>query len=391
MSGADGERETGETGGAEGAIDRDRLAAAVLSEMLEPGQLQYYALVAEHGAARALERLMREAPLLTPVRGYLLRTGDPWARGRRLIERARGVGARLVLMSDPEWPRRLCDLASLTVEDPGAAPPIGLWVRGKSSLEQVCERSIALVGARAATQYGTHATAELAAGLVRRGWTVISGAAYGIDGAAHRGALWAEGHTVAVLGCGVDRPYPTGHARLLGRIAETGLIISEWPPGSGPRRHRFLIRNRVIAALARGVVVTEAARRSGSRLTARRAQELDRVVMALPGPVSSAMSLGPHELIRDWQARLVTSAADVIAEVGELRDVFAESAGHLEPELEALAARILNATPQRQAVSVERLAAACKASPRQVRAVLPQLVMRGELRERPEGFTRSAR
>ncbi|MGH3426902.1 MAG: DNA-processing protein DprA [Terriglobales bacterium] len=388
MSGTEGGRDAGETGGVEGAIGRDRLATAVLSEMLEPGQLQYYALVAEHGAAGALERLMREAPLLTSVRGYLRRTGDPWLRGRRLIERARGMATRLVLMSDSEWPRQLCDLASLTVEDPAAAPPVGLWVRGRFPLEQLCERSIALVGARAATPYGTRVTAELAAGLVRRGWTVISGAAYGIDGAAHRGTLWAEGRTVAVLGCGVDRPYPTGHARLLGRIAETGLIISEWPPGSGPRRHRFLIRNRVIAALARGVVVTEAARRSGSRLTARRAQELGRVVMALPGPVSSTMSLGPHELIRDWQARLVTSAADVIAEVGELRDVFAESAGHLEPELEALAARILDTAPQRQPVSVERLAAACEVSPRQVRAVLPQLVMRGQLRERPEGFTR---
>ncbi|MGH3802838.1 MAG: DNA-processing protein DprA [Pseudonocardiaceae bacterium] len=392
------------TAGHPRTVERDRIAAAALSELVEPGLLEYYALVVQHGPAGALDRLLAEAPgdvasadgevaAAASAHGAALRrrlrASDPYERGAHLLEKAQRVGARLLIESDTQWPHQLTDLAALTVDDSAAAPPIALWVRGSHSLATICRKSVAIVGARAATSYGTRSTAELASGLTRRGWTVVSGAAYGIDGAAHRGALWADGLTVAVLACGVDRAYPIGHTRILERIADTGAVVSEWPPGSGPLRHRFLIRNRVIAGLARGVVVTESARRSGSRLTARRAQELGRAVMALPGPVTSPMSAGPHELLRDWQARLVTSAADVIAEVGELREIFDESESGTDPQLDAeLIDRVMRAMPREASVSLLWLVGACEASPRQLRAILPSLVMRGLLIERSDSFAR---
>ena len=164
------------------------------------------------------------------------------------------------LPGDAEWPAQLDDL--------GDARPIGLWVRGRPNLRMWALRSVAVVGARACTEYGAHMAATLGAGLAERGWVVVSGAAYGVDGAAHRGALAAGGATVAVLACGVDVAYPRGHTELIGRIAEQGLVVGELPPGDHPTPSRFILRNRVIAALTRGTVVVEAAlpqRLSGHR------------------------------------------------------------------------------------------------------------------------------
>jgi DNA processing protein len=153
---------------------------------------------------------------------------------------------------------------------------------------------------------------EIAADLGERGWTVVSGGAYGIDAAAHRGALAAEAVTIAVLACGVDYPYPAGHADLFAAIAGQGLVISEWPPGRHPARTRFLVRNRVIAALGCGTVIVEAGERSGALNTARHAATLGKPLMAVPGPVTSAQSAGCHRIIRDWGASCVTRAADII-------------------------------------------------------------------------------
>ena len=130
------------------------------------------------------------------------------------------------------------------------APPIALWVRGPGALDELCDQAAAIVGARAATGYGPHMAGEFGAGLAAAGFTVVSGAAIGVDGAAHRGALAAGGPTVAVLACGIDRSYPAAHEALLDRIAATGVVVSEYPPGSVPARHRFLVRNRLIAGLA---------------------------------------------------------------------------------------------------------------------------------------------
>jgi DNA processing protein len=218
-------------------------------------------------------------------------------------------------------------------------------------------KSVALVGARACTEYGAHIAATLAADLAERGWVVVSGGAYGVDGAAHRGALGAGGATVAVLACGVDRPYPRGHSRLIGRIAEQGLVVGELPPGEHPTPSRFIVRNRVIAALTRGTVVIEAAHRSGSLATARAAGRLGRFVMGVPGPVTSALSAGVHELLRG-EALLVSDAADVVELVGDMGALAPDRRGPVLPRdlLEPAARRILAALPARGTASAAEIA-----------------------------------
>jgi DNA processing protein len=217
-------------------------------------------------------------------------------------------GIRLVCPGEPEWPTQLGAL--------GDAGPVVLWLRGTSDLRYACLRSVSLVAARAATAYGTHVCTEMAAALTERGYTVVSGGAYGIDACAHRGALAASGLTIAVLASGLSYGYPKGHHELFAAIAARGgVVVSECPPGRAPTRPGFLVRNRLIAALSRGTVVVEAARRSGALSTAKHARELCRPLMAVPGPVTSEQSAGCHELIREWGAVCVTGAADVLEHV----------------------------------------------------------------------------
>lgn len=203
--------------------------------------------------------------------------------------------------------------------DSGAAVPLVLWVRGPRSLLTASEQALAVVGARCSTGYGERATAEIVGDLAGRGWTIVSGAAFGIDGTAHRAALAAGAPTVAVLACGVDRPYPAAHARLLAEIAETGLVVSEYPPGTTAHKHHFLARNRLIAALADGVLVVEAGLRSGARNTVKWARRLGRPALAVPGPITSVSSVGCHRMIRDGEAVLVGRAEEIIDEAGPLR------------------------------------------------------------------------
>jgi DNA processing protein len=228
----------------------------------------------------------------------------PWLPDDAGLADARRDGIRLVCPADPQWPGRLDEL--------GAARPYALWLRGQADLRQACLRSVSMVGSRAATGYGAHVAGEIAADLGEQGWTVVSGGAYGIDAAAHRGALVTGAVTIAVLACGVDYPYPAGHANLFATIAEHGLVISEWPPGRQPARLRFLVRNRTIAALSCGTVIVEAGERSGALNTARHAAQLGKPLMAVPGPVTSAQSAGCHRIIREWDATCVTRADHII-------------------------------------------------------------------------------
>jgi DNA processing protein len=228
-------------------------------------------------------------------------------------------GIRLVCPQDPEWPGGLDQL--------GQARPYALWLRGNADLSHSCQRSVSVVGSRAATGYGAHVAGEIAADLAERGWAVVSGGAYGIDAAAHRGALATQGITMAVLACGVDFPYPAGHAELFAAIASHGQVISEWPPGRHPARMRFLVRNRVIAALSCGTVIVEAGERSGALNTARHAAELGKPLMAVPGPVTSAQSAGCHRIIREWGASCVTRAADIIDLLSPLSATDAQASG----------------------------------------------------------------
>jgi DNA processing protein len=217
-------------------------------------------------------------------------------------------GLRLVLPGDAEWPTQLDDL--------GDVRPLLLWVRGAADLRFACLNSVAMVGSRAASGYGNHVALEMAATLAEHGVSVVSGGAFGIDASSHRGALACDGSTVAVLAGGLEFGYPRGHAELFLAIGVHGVLVSECPPGRGPTRPGFLVRNRIIAALSRGTVVVEAALRSGALNTARHARELCRPVMAVPGPVTSEQSAGCHELIRDYGAMCVTCANDVLEHVG---------------------------------------------------------------------------
>nr|WP_285757902.1 DNA-processing protein DprA [Nocardiopsis ansamitocini] len=266
-----------------------------------------------------------------------------------LLTLAAEAGIRLVVPSDPEWPSQL--------ESLGPTRPCALWVRGAHDLRNACLRSVAVVGARAATAYGLHVAGELSHTLSERGWSVVSGGAYGIDGAAHRGALAGSCATVVVLACGLDVGYPRGHDRLFTDIAERGVLVSEHPPGAVPTRKAFLVRNRIIAALTPGTVVVEAGTRSGAINTATHARDLLRVLMAVPGPVTSALSAGCHRLLRDWQAVCVTDAHDIIEQVGHIgADLRPDDAPLLEhDDLDATARTLvaaLSTTEEAGAVAV---------------------------------------
>ena len=213
--------------------------------------------------------------------------------------RISAAGAHLLTPEDLDWPIRVDDLES---------PPIALIVKGRRDL--FSNPSLAIVGTRNPTPYGTRIAGDFAAGFVDREWDIISGGAYGIDSAAHRGALVAEGRTIAVIASGIDTPYPSGNSRLFDEICENGAIISEVVPGVPALPHRFLTRNRIIAALSQSTLVVEAAFRSGSLRTARDAAQLLRPVMAIPGPINSPSSEGCHRLIGERAAELVTSVAD---------------------------------------------------------------------------------
>ena len=260
---------------------------------------------------------------------------------------------RLVIPGDMEWPSQLDVL--------GDARPWGLWVRGRADLRYACLRSVSVVGTRAATAYGAHVCGEFAAALAGKGWTIVSGGAFGIDSWAHLGAIAVAGATVAVLPCGVDRAYPLAHERLFRSIRECGALVSEWPPGRTPTKPGFLVRNRVIAALSRGTVVVEAALRSGALNTARHAHDQGRPLMAVPGPVTSAQSAGCHETIREWGAVCVTSARDVMELLEFSGDVPAERQhGPALPRdlLGPVETRVLEAVPARAGRGPARIAIA---------------------------------
>lgn len=303
---------------------QERLARVALSYLAEPGDPDLGVLLRACSPAEVLEAVTSSAEprAALPAANYdLPGLGRALGRWRARLPRVpqpvqlaalADSGSRLVCPGEPEWPTQLDDL--------GDARPLLLWLRGAADLRFACLRSVSMVGARAATGYGSHVGAEMAAALAEREFTVISGGAYGIDSKAHQGALAADGLTVAVLASGLSYCYPRGHHELFAAIAAQGLLISECPPDQAPTRPGFLIRNRIIAALSRGTVVIEAALRSGALNTAKHARELCRPLMAVPGPVTSDQSAGCHELIREYGAVLVTGAADVaehLAPVGE--------------------------------------------------------------------------
>jgi DNA processing protein len=313
---------------AEADMPADSTAAAEIfaraswTGIAEPGDSVAGALVGSIGPIDALTALVdgwpldRVAAALADAREDLLSIRDlglaldRW-RPRLIsnaaitaLQQAARVSARLLVPSDPLWPRGVDEL--------GAHGPIALWLRGLDTAVESLGSSVALVGARAATGYGEHMAMEFSAGLSDRGVSIVSGAAYGIDGMVHRSALASGGLTVAFLAGGVDRFYPSGHDALLARIATVGAVLSELPCGSPPTKWRFLQRNRLIAASSVATVVVEAGHRSGSLNTAAHAAAVGRPLGAVPGPVTSPASAGCHRLIREFDAICVTTVDQVV-------------------------------------------------------------------------------
>jgi DNA processing protein len=357
--------------------DEERLARAALIRVSEPGDPQLARQVLAMGAVEAWARLAGSYPEVDPLRE---------------LEAAQLAGLRLVCPGDDEWPRPLGDL-----DRPGSASdlaaPLALWVRGPLRLAEVAARAVGVVGSRAASAYGLHVAGEFAFALADERWAVVSGAAYGIDAAAHRGAFAAEGPTVAVLACGADVAYPRSHDALLGRIAQEGLIVSEAPPGGLPLRRRFLVRNRLIAALSAGTVVVEAGVRSGALSTARHARRLGRPVLAVPGPVTSGMSAGCHLVLRQWpEATLVTTAAEVLEAVGPIGTLAPLPLAGPGPRdgLDDLMHRVLEAVPSRRPRDVEWIAQRAGETERTVERVLAPLIANGLVEHRPDGYRLTA-
>lgn len=289
---------------------RERWGRARWSVLAEPGDGVAGLALQRLGAFRALQCALRDdtppAELGLEVRDWR-RACARW-RPRQgdhsyAIERAKRVGVRLIVPGDPAWPERVDEL--------GIHAPVALWARGREDTLAAPAAAVALVGARAATAYGVQVAGEIAGELGVAGVTIVSGAAVGIDAAAHRACLAVDGSTIAVLAGGVDKAYPSGHAGLLTEVSRRGVVVSEVPCGTAPTKWRFLQRNRLIAALSDATVVVEAGWRSGSLNTAGHAAALGRALGAVPGPVTSAASAGCHRILREYDGRCITSADDV--------------------------------------------------------------------------------
>ena len=292
-------------------VQGERMARIVLAMIAEPDDATTGYVLGRHGGVATLSLVESDHDVTGLVRADVLL----WRERLRariapdLMERvteAEQYGFGTLIPADREWPAGLDDL--------GDRAPYVLWTQGASSvLATELSARVTITGARASTHYGEQITSDLAMGMADEERVVIAGAAYGIDSAAHRSVLAAGGQTIAVLATGVDRRYPAAHTELLDRIGDTGLLVSELPPGAAPTRERFIARNRLMAALSGGVVIPEAGVRSRSLTTVRTAHRLGRGVGAVPGPVTSAVSNGPNELIKQGVACVVTQTSDVIA------------------------------------------------------------------------------
>ncbi len=302
------------------------------------------------------------------------------------------VGATFLIPGDEHWPTGLADLSYARVADQGGLP-MGLWALGDlDCLTQPC--SVSMVGARAATNYGTNVAQGMAAELALSGWQIVSGLAYGIDAAAHRGALAVGRSTVAVMATGIDVTYPTGHQQLRSQIEAHGVVVTEMAPGTRPLRASFLGRNRLIAAMGLGTLVVEAGARSGARNTAAWASELGRVVAAVPGPVTSTQSVTPHYLIREGIATLVASAEQMISLVAPLGTQPELPLRGQDRPIDSLPAQlrlVRESMPSKAAMNLTDLVAATGLSVPDVLAATAELMELGWLEESAQGWQLPAR
>ena len=359
---------------------RERRARILLSWICEPGDADACRLVREHSATALVERLCSEEVPSKKAQGWSMRV--PTADVDGLMRAAERVGAHYVLPGDHGWPTQLADLQALEHEagERRAGEPFGLWVRGGGDLSALSTSAVSMVGARAATAYGEHVAGDLAIETAQRGFTIVSGGAYGIDAAAHRGALAADRPTIAVLAGGIDQLYPQGNKSLLKRIAEAGALITEAAPGCNATKSRFLVRNRLIAALSMGTLVVEAALRSGSLNTARWARDLNRHVMGVPGPVTSRSSAGVNQLLRQPEVALVTDADEVVehlSPVGVGLAAVKRGPVYARDRLDAWSTRLLDAIPRGQGATSQSLAVAAGLAHPEVLSRLDELASLG--------------
>ncbi len=388
----------------------EEAALVAWSAMAEPADMAAGALVSAIGASNALAWVRSATQSLTSAASSLhgrcdreaaqgaVMAHERWERRLGVAEephfrRAHAIGATVLTRNAPGWPSALAAL--------GASEPFALYVRGAADLDELWHSGVAIVGARSSTAYGSHMASDIAAGISSAGRAVISGGAYGIDAAAHRSALGADGPTIAVMAGGVDRLYPTGNDALLRAVMDRGAVVSEVPPGFAPHRSRFLTRNRLIAA-ASATVVVEAALRSGALNTARHAASLLRPIGAVPGPVTSPSSAGCHALIREGVAVLVTHTDDVI----ELVDSATQWAGReptqgsmlddldaeltCRPSFELPADRAVYDVTSQRAIPIERVAERAGLAWMDATSAAGRLELRG-LIERSQGGWRRAK
>lgn len=294
----------------------ERTARIILAIASKSGDAVTGRMIRTVGASETIARALTDEVPPGP-------DGDTWqrrlapridlAQTRRVLAETERHGMRVLIPGDVEWPAGIDAL--------GDRAPVALWAKGDTGLltGPLWDR-LTVTGARASTGYGEHVTTELVQSAVADSRVVLSGGAYGIDGAAHRSALSSGGSTVAVLAGGLDRPYPAGHTDLLARVGKEGLLLSELPPGAAPTKWRFLQRGRLLAALSGTVLIAEAGYRSGTLHTAARAAELGLPVGAIPGPITSASSTGCHRLLRDGLATVITGYDDVRGLLDGVRD-----------------------------------------------------------------------
>ena len=367
------------------------LAWAYLSRVAEAPCAELVGLIKGVGPVEAAERIRRAAvDEALAKRTDARREIDCAAEDLETLRRRDG---RLITPEDDEWPGlAFASFRGAPVRDrPQGRAPLVLWAIGPLRLDEVAERAAAIVGTRACTAYGEHVAADLSAGLAEHDVAIVSGGAYGVDGVAHRAALAADGMTVAVLAGGVDVLYPAGHSALLHRVGATGLLVSEYPPGVRPARHRFLTRNRLVAALSGATVVVEAGIRSGAASTAAWARALGRVVCAVPGPVTSAASTGCHVLLRAG-AELVTRADEVREIIGRAGELAEDETRPTNP-LDALTdteRQVYEALPGRGVRTTDEIAVASGLPADAILGPLAMLEIAG-LIERVDGRWRLAR
>jgi DNA processing protein len=356
------------------AADRDAVLVLAHLQRMLPKEL--HALGWRTGSARKSLEAIRGGEG-SPGDRAIAAEVDP----REVEERVRELGDRFVTVADEEYPPSLLDLPD---------PPAWLFVRGRSLSDM--GTAVAVVGARLCSPYGRDAAVRMGGLLAEAGVTVVSGAALGVDGAAHQGALAAGGHTVAVLGSGLDRPHPRTNRELIERIGLEGTVVTEYPPGAVAQPRRFPARNRIIAGLSDGVIVVEGAARSGSLQTAEFAgEDLNRQVMAVPGPIDSPLSEAPHGLIRTGAA-LVADADDVLDALG----VFgaspdpAEEAPRVPPALEGTDEGSLLAVTSGRPASIEALSTAAGVPIAGALVALSALELRGLVRAEGGRYRRAA-